>query len=128
MYNHHIGKRNTRSTKMTLITYAHTNDPTGARFRQDCADRLPGWAVDVRLDIESYPLVEQRIMDIQADAWAQERRLPTTDTAIAAIYNEFERLGPFHYAKVHSLLVNNSGEEFAVQFMSIYNYGHPGTY
>ena len=113
---------------MTLITYAHANDPLSVRFRQDSFDRLPVWATDVQLDIESYPLVERRIVELQADAWAESHCVPTTDTAIASIFEEFERLGPFHYAKTYGLLVRNSAEEFAIQFMTVYNYGHPGTY
>lgn len=113
---------------MTLITYAHANSTNGDRFRQDSADRLPAWAVDVRLDIESYPLVEQRITQIQADSWAEFHRIPSTDSIIEAMRLEYDHLSPFWYAKKYGLLVNNSGEELAVQFMTVYNYSHPGTY
>lgn len=75
---------------MTMITYAHTNDPLGARFRQDNADRLPAWATDVKLDIESYPLVEQRITQIQADSWSEFHRVPSTDSIIEAMRLEYE--------------------------------------
>lgn len=113
---------------MTLITYAHANDPSGARFRQDSSDQLPVWATDVRLDIEGYPLIEQRIIQIQADSWAEFHRIPTTDSIIEAMRVEYDHLSPYWYARKYGLLVNNSGEEFAVQFMTVYNYGHPGTY
>lgn len=108
---------------MAMITYAQAINPQGIRFRQESFDPTPVWAVDIQLDLESYPLVEQRITDLQAN----EPGL-TMDAALEQICNEFEHLGPFYYAKTYNLLVSNSGEEFAVQFMSVYNYDHPGTY
>lgn len=111
-----------------MITYAHNSDPSGDRYRQNSSDPVPVWATDVQLDIESYPLVEQRITQIQADSWAEFHRVPTADSVLAAMRLEYDRLGPFEYASKHNLLINNSGEEFAVQFMSVYNYSHPGTY
>lgn len=64
-----------------------------------------------------YPMVEKHIYDSRA---AVECSL-TTDEIIASTKSQFDRLGPFEFARRHDLLVKNSGEEFAIQFMSFYN-------
>jgi hypothetical protein len=111
-----------------LITYAHSGDPDGVRYSQFLHDPVPVWAIDVRPDLESFPLLERHIMELHADSWAEDGRVPTMDSTLATIRASFDRLGPFCYAKAHNLLVNSSGEEFAIQFMSAYNISHPGTY
>lgn len=47
---------------------------------------------------------------------------------VEKVAREFDDLGPFHFCKKYDLLVNNSGEEFAVQFMGYYNHLWPHTY
>jgi hypothetical protein len=47
---------------------------------------------------------------------------------VEKVAREFDHMGPFHFCKAHNLLVNNSGEEFAVQFMGYYNELWPNTY
>jgi hypothetical protein len=41
---------------------------------------------------------------------------------------DFDFLGPFAFARNLKLLVNNSGEETALKFMTLYNNLNPGTY
>lgn len=48
-------------------------------------------------------------------------RPDNTDRVIEKIKGEFDALGPYHFAKSRNLLVNESGEEFACQFMAFYN-------
>ena len=45
----------------------------------------------------------------------------TTDEAVEAIREVYDREGPYEYAKRFGLLVNGSGEEFASEWMSFYN-------
>lgn len=72
-----------------------------------------------------YPMVEALVTDLRADTMG----LTTTDQAIRDIRELFDRLGPYEYAKRFGLLVNKSGEEFAVQFMSFFNaYSGSSTY
>lgn len=72
-----------------------------------------------------YPMVETLVTDLRADTMG----LTTTDKAIRDIREVFDRLGPYEYAKRFGLLVNNSGEEFAVQFMAFFNeYSGSSTY
>jgi hypothetical protein len=66
--------------------------------------------------LSRFPKVEALITDIQAANVGQ-----TTDSVISDIREVFDREGPYQYAKRFGLLVNNSGEEFAVQWMSFYN-------
>lgn len=75
------------------------------------------------MELGTYPLLEAHVLDLQAAPGA-----PTTDEVLKQIHHQFERLGPYDYAKSNGLLVNKSGEEFAVQFMSMYNRLHPNTY
>jgi hypothetical protein len=75
------------------------------------------------MDFASYPMAEAHILDLQAAPGA-----PTTDDVIEHIYHLFEHVGPYCYAKHNGLLVNDSGEEFAIQFMSVYNSIYSGTY
>lgn len=65
-------------------------------------------------DFADYPLVEDEVVDRRA------QRL-TTDQAVAAIFTEFNREGPYEFCKRTGRLLNNSAEEFAVQWMSFYN-------
>lgn len=64
---------------------------------------------------EGYPMVEALILELNDG-------LVTTDFVIQQlIFKSFERQGPYQFCKSNGLLVNNSAEEFAVQFMSFYN-------
>jgi hypothetical protein len=75
--------------------------------------------------LSKYPMVETLVMDLRADTMG----LTTTDQAIRDIREVFDRLGPYEYAKRFGLLVKESGEEFAVQFMSFFNaYSGSSTY
>lgn len=65
--------------------------------------------------IEAYPMVESLVTDLQAADGL------TTDRTIAGIRRDFDRMGPYLFAQANGLLVNNSGEEFALQFMGFYN-------
>jgi hypothetical protein len=67
--------------------------------------------------LAAYPMVEALVTDLRADTMG----LTTTDQAIRDIREVFDRLGPYEYAKRFGLLVKESGEEFAVQFMSFFN-------
>lgn len=107
-----------------MITYAHPGDLT-TRFRQYEGDSLPHWAVDVQAE---FPLVEQQITNLQAASWGEGWQAQTTDAIIEAIRTEYDRLGPYQYAIKYDLLIHGSGEEFAIQFMSVYNSIKPGTY
>jgi hypothetical protein len=75
--------------------------------------------------LSKYPMVEALVTDLRADTMG----LTTTDQAIRDIREVFDRLGPYEYAKRFGLLVKESGEEFAVQFMSFFNaYSGSSTY
>jgi hypothetical protein len=75
--------------------------------------------------LAAYPMVEALVTDLRADTMG----LTTTDQAIRDIREVFDRLGPYEYAKRFGLLVKESGEEFAVQFMSFFNaYSGSSTY
>lgn len=75
------------------------------------------------MPLENFPLVEEIVTDMQAANPGL-----TTDEALEDIRTSFDAFGPYQYAKAHGFLVNNSGEEFAIQFMSAYNDIRPGTY
>lgn len=47
---------------------------------------------------------------------------------LSSLERKFNHFGPFHYCKANGLLVDNSGEEFAIQFMTYVNSMYPGTY
>lgn len=79
------------------------------------------------ITLENFPLVEQHVTNMQAAAQAEFNQL-TTDAAIEHMRHEFDHEGPFYFARKHGLLVNGSGEELAVQFMTVYNARKPGTY
>ncbi len=66
-------------------------------------------------DLAKFPMVEALVLDLRAD------QITTTDRALADIHEVFDRLGSYEYAKRFGLLVNGSGEEFAIQFMSFWN-------
>lgn len=74
-------------------------------------------------DLSKYPMVEAVLTDAQACNPGT-----TTDANIRGVYERFEELGPWGFCKLYNLLVNNSGEEFAIQWMGFYNSIHPGTY
>lgn len=74
--------------------------------------------------LAQFPLVESLVTDLRADTMG----LTTTDQALRNIREVFDRLGPYEYAKRFGLLRDGSGEEFAVQFMSVFNQLVPGTY
>jgi hypothetical protein len=61
-----------------------------------------------------YPLVEAEVVDRQAQGL-------TTDQAVAAIFTEFNREGPYEFCKRTGRLLNNTAEEFAMQWMTFYN-------
>lgn len=65
--------------------------------------------------LKLYPMVELLILDIR-----QETR-NTSGEVIRWIKQMFDRQGPYVFARDRGLLVNNSGEEFAVQFMGFFN-------
>jgi len=48
--------------------------------------------------------------------------------SIEKLQPEFDRKGPYDTAKKYGVLVNNSAEDFAIQFMSAYNEEYPGSY
>lgn len=78
-------------------------------------------------NLAQFPLVERRVTEIQAAAHG-DHEFVTTDAALERIASYFNREGAFTYTQRRNLLVNGSGEEFAIQFMSAYNLLHPGTY
>jgi len=65
--------------------------------------------------LEQFPMVETLIVDIQMEDGGY------VDQIIDKIRKDFDSLGPFYCAKKHGVLVNESGEEFAIQWMSFYN-------
>jgi hypothetical protein len=79
-------------------------------------------------DLSKYPLVERLVVDLQAAANA-EHASTTTDEIIRDMRTKFDIVGPYQFAKDAGVLINNSGEEFAIQFMSFYNaYSGTSTY
>jgi len=72
------------------------------------------------MDLSKYPMVEALIEDLRAYSFMVESGM-TTDAVVAKIKREFDSMGPYHFAKSRNLLVNESGEEFACQFMAFYN-------
>lgn len=68
----------------------------------------------------SFPMVEAACAKIQ-QPWSTEQK-------IDRIAKVFLDNGPYICAKVYDQLVNESGEEFAMQFMSLYNSLRPGTF
>ncbi len=72
------------------------------------------------MDMIKYPMVEALIEDLRAYSFMVEGGA-TTDALVAKIKREFDTMGPYHFAKNRNLLVNESGEEFACQFMAFYN-------
>jgi hypothetical protein len=71
-------------------------------------------------DLAKFPMVEALVMDLRSD------QITTTDRALKDIKEVFDREGPYEYAKRFGLLVNGSGEEFAIQFMTFWN-AHTGS-
>jgi hypothetical protein len=65
--------------------------------------------------LANYPMVEAVVTELQ---YVDHK---STDVAIEVLHAEFDREGPYATAKKYGYLVNNSGEEFAIQFMSFYN-------
>jgi folate-binding Fe-S cluster repair protein YgfZ len=63
-----------------------------------------------------FPKVEALITDLIC-----EGAHLTTDAAVEAIREVYDREGPYEYAKRFGLLVDGSGEEFAIEWMSFYN-------
>lgn len=47
---------------------------------------------------------------------------------LETVHDHFHILGPYQFSAMHGLLVNGSGEETAIRFMTAYNQLHPGTY
>jgi hypothetical protein len=62
-----------------------------------------------------HPLIEGIVFDIRS------RGVITTDHALIAIKDAFDYVGPFKLAQQYGVLKNESGEEFAIQFMSFWN-------
>lgn len=78
--------------------------------------------------LAKYPLVERQVFDFRAEM-GRNGSPQTTDQAVASMKRQFDALGPYHFAANNNLLVNGSGEEFAVQFMSFFNaYSGSNTY
>lgn len=75
-----------------------------------------------------FPKVEALVEDIRAAALQEFNNVATTDSIIASIKREYDQIGPYWFAKKHNLLVNESGEEFAIEWMTCYNSIVPGTY
>ncbi len=69
----------------------------------------------VSINFQGYELVEKLVKTRMEDG-----DLSVHET-ILEIQTDFDRMGPYHFAKCEGLLVNGSGEEFAVQFMSFFN-------
>jgi len=70
-----------------------------------------------------YPMVEGLVYDMRSIGGL------TTDLCLEVMKESFDRLGPYEFAKLNGKLVNNSGEEFAMQFMAFWNeVKQPGTY
>lgn len=76
------------------------------------------------MELATFPLVEQLIVDMQAEA----QGALTSAAALEMLAREFNLKGPFACAKAHGVLVNDSAEEFAIQFMTVYNSIYPGTF
>ena len=70
---------------------------------------------EAKILLVDYPMVETL-----ANTMLEDRDL-TVEQVIETIHQDFDRAGPYHFAKREGLLVNGSGEEFAVQFMGFYN-------
>ena len=68
------------------------------------------------MNMSRYQMVEGLIEDMRSN-----ERGWSTDFVISKIKREFDLKGPYSFAKTWGLLVNQSGEEFACQFMSFYN-------
>lgn len=80
------------------------------------------------IDLEKFPLVERLVTTAQADSYAATRTVPTTEAVVEELKVRFDKQGPFHFAKAHGVLVRESGEEFAIQLMTVINMLRPGTY
>lgn len=88
---------------------------------------MPSMNTDID-PLAKYPLVERQVFDYRAEM-GRHGSPQTTDQAIASMKRQFDALGPYQFAANNGLLVNGSGEEFAIQFMSFYNEQvAPGTY
>ena len=62
-------------------------------------------------------------------AKATEQIHPNPEVAMDRLQREFDTtLGAYFTAKKYGVLVNNSAEEFAIQFMTMVNIMRPGTY
>lgn len=72
------------------------------------------------VEINNYPMVEALVEDLRA-LGQTTGTTPTSDYVISGIKRHFDLFGPYEFARQHNLLVNNSGEEFACQFMAFYN-------
>ena len=72
------------------------------------------------VEINKYPMVEALVEDLRALGHAIGVT-HTSDDVIAGIKRHFDLFGPYEFARQHNLLVNNSGEEFACQFMAFFN-------
>lgn len=71
--------------------------------------------IEANVELADFPMVETLVLTMREDGDL------TTDRVISTIKEDFDRLGPYHFAKREGLLINGSGEEFAVQFMGFYN-------
>lgn len=74
------------------------------------------------MDLTQFPLVETAVLDLMFEQGG------TTDQNLKYLQVMFDRKGPYETAKKFNLLKNGSGEDFAVQFMSLWNSVYPGTY
>jgi hypothetical protein len=73
-------------------------------------------AAVVELELQTHALLFDKVLE---DTYSGD---------LEAMRTDFDALGPFAFARNYKLLVNNSGEETAVKFMSLYNELNPGTY
>jgi hypothetical protein len=72
-------------------------------------------------------MIEQTTLEAHPEKFQKVLR-ETFNDDLVDMHAYFERLGPYLFSKANGLLVNNSGEETAIKFMTMYNALHPGTY
>jgi hypothetical protein len=71
-----------------------------------------------KTDIEAYPMVEALFCDINCEGINMYR---THDEIVELVRRDFDKLGPFQFAKQWGYLINGSGEELAMQWMAYFN-------
>ncbi len=68
--------------------------------------------------IEAFPMVEALFCDINCEGINMYR---SHDEIVKLVRRDFDQMGPYAFAKQWGYLVNESGEEFAMQWMSYFN-------